>query len=104
MTFQVSGNTVRKLEEVTVEAPVVNTLQFKSKKEALSQPVIYVFCPEGHAKLIGTIVDDYSFDIVVNDYSITDFSKKVVCICYKVFITNFVWKCLLSFMNRAHIS
>lgn len=79
MAFEVSGNTVRKLEEVTVEAPVINTLQFKSKKEALAQSVIYVFCPEGQAKLIGSIVDDYSFDIVVNDYSITDFSKKVIC-------------------------
>ena len=52
---------------------------FKSKKEVLSQDKIYVYCPPELAKTIGIIVDDYSFDIIVNDYSVTDFTKKVVC-------------------------
>jgi len=80
------GNAVRKLEEVTSEQvmlevnqipPVVE--QFKSKKEAILQPVIYVYCPEGVESTIGRIVDDYTFDIVINDYSLTDLSNKVIC-------------------------
>lgn len=80
------GNAVRKLEEVTSEQvmlevnqmpPVVE--QFKSKKEAISQPVIYVYCPEGYESTIGRIVDDYTFDIIINDYSLTDLGNKVIC-------------------------
>ncbi|MEI8605392.1 sugar transferase [Pseudoalteromonas sp. B160] len=52
---------------------------FKSKSEALKQNVIYVFCPDECAENIGAIIDDYSFDIVINDYSIVDFTNKVVC-------------------------
>ncbi|WP_370317370.1 exopolysaccharide biosynthesis polyprenyl glycosylphosphotransferase [Pseudoalteromonas sp.] len=52
---------------------------FKSKKEVLSQDRIYVYCPPELAKSIGIVVEDYSFDIVVNDYTVTDFTKKVVC-------------------------
>ena len=52
---------------------------FKSKKEVLSQGTIFVYCPPEFAITIGQVVEDYSFDIVVNDYSITDFTKKVVC-------------------------
>ena len=52
---------------------------FKSKREVLSQDIVYVYCPPELAKNIGVIVDDYSFDIVVNDYSVTDFTKKVIC-------------------------
>ncbi len=53
--------------------------RFKSVKEAQIQDAIYVYCPENDALKIGRIVDDYSFDIIINDYSITDFSKKVIC-------------------------
>ena len=52
------------------------TESFKSKSEALKQSVIYVFCPEECASNIGEIIDDYSFDIIINDYRITDFTKK----------------------------
>ncbi|WP_371319683.1 MULTISPECIES: exopolysaccharide biosynthesis polyprenyl glycosylphosphotransferase [Pseudoalteromonas] len=52
---------------------------FKSKKEVLSQDRIYVYCPPELANSIGIIVEDYSFDIVVNDYTVTDFTKKVIC-------------------------
>ncbi|AXQ99051.1 exopolysaccharide biosynthesis polyprenyl glycosylphosphotransferase [Pseudoalteromonas piscicida] len=52
---------------------------FKSRKEVLSQKDIYVYCPEGVADVIGTIVEDYSFDMIVNEYDVRDFSKKVVC-------------------------
>jgi len=55
------------------------TNRFKSKSEALKQKIIYVYCPTGMEKTLGQIVDDYSFDMVVNDYTITDLNKKVVC-------------------------
>ncbi len=55
------------------------TNRFKSRSEALKQKVIYVYCPKGMENTIGQIVDDYSFDMVVNDYTITDLNKKVVC-------------------------
>lgn len=53
--------------------------RFKSKKQVLNQSIIYVYCPEDRELEIGEIVDDYSFDMVVNDYSIIDLSCKVIC-------------------------
>jgi exopolysaccharide biosynthesis polyprenyl glycosylphosphotransferase len=53
--------------------------RFKSKRHVLKQKVIYVFCPKDREKEIGQIIDDYSFDIIVNDYSIDDLSYKVIC-------------------------
>ncbi|MDN3401222.1 exopolysaccharide biosynthesis polyprenyl glycosylphosphotransferase [Pseudoalteromonas sp. APC 3213] len=55
------------------------TKSFKSKKEALRQNIIYVFCPVDSADRIGAIIDDYSFDIVINDYDLTDLTNKVIC-------------------------
>lgn len=53
--------------------------RFKSKQQVLKQQLIYVYCPKDREYDIGKIVDDYSFDMVVNDYSITDLSYKVIC-------------------------
>lgn len=53
--------------------------RFKSKRQVLTQEVIYVYCPKDRELEIGEIVDDYSFDMVVNDYSIKDLSCKVIC-------------------------
>lgn len=53
--------------------------RFKSKKQVLKQGVIYVYCPEDREVDIGLIIEDYSFDIVVNDYSLSDLSFKVIC-------------------------
>lgn len=53
--------------------------RFKSKNQVLSQKHIYVYCPEERELEIGEIVDDYSFDMIVNDYSINDLSCKVIC-------------------------
>lgn len=52
---------------------------FKSKSEAYKQGVIYVFCPLESSKIIESNINDYSFDIVFNDYSIKDFTQKIVC-------------------------
>lgn len=55
------------------------TKRFKSKRQVLTQEVIYVYCPKDRELEIGEIIDDYSFDMIVNDYSITDLSCKVIC-------------------------
>ena len=52
---------------------------FKSKKVLLNQPIIYVYCPKQWELQLGQIIDDCSFDIIVNDYSIKDFNNKVIC-------------------------
>jgi exopolysaccharide biosynthesis polyprenyl glycosylphosphotransferase len=53
--------------------------RFKSRSEALKQTIIYVYCPVGMEHTIGQVIDDYSFDLVINDYSITNLNKKVIC-------------------------
>lgn len=63
----------------STEQVFVTENSFKSKSEALKQSVIYVYCPKECAEKIGSIIDDYSFDIVINDYTIVDFTNKVVC-------------------------
>ena len=55
------------------------TKRFKSKRQVLTQTKIYVYCPVERELQIGEIIDDYSFDMIVNDYSITDLSCKVIC-------------------------
>lgn len=55
------------------------TNRFKSKKQVLTQQLIYVYCPQGRELEIGEIIDDYSFDMIINDYTITDLSCKVIC-------------------------
>lgn len=69
-------SSVSKSEELE---PIFITNSFKSKSEALKQNAIYVFCPPGCVEQIGSVIDDYSFDIIMNDYSINDFTNKVVC-------------------------
>lgn len=53
--------------------------RFSSKKEVLTQKVIYVYCPRDRELEIGAIIDDYSFDIVLNDYEIVELDGKVIC-------------------------
>ncbi|MBH0042084.1 MULTISPECIES: exopolysaccharide biosynthesis polyprenyl glycosylphosphotransferase [unclassified Pseudoalteromonas] len=55
------------------------TKSFKSKKEALKQNIIYVFCPDECVSNITEIINEHSFDLVINDYSIIDFTEKVIC-------------------------
>ena len=67
------------VSNLDVMEPVFITNGFLSKSEALEQSIIYVFCPPESEKKIGSIINDYSFDIVINDYSNYDFTQKVVC-------------------------
>ncbi|SUI75490.1 exopolysaccharide biosynthesis polyprenyl glycosylphosphotransferase [Shewanella morhuae] len=41
--------------------------------------MIYLYCPEGLELNIGQIIQDYSFDIIVNDYSLDSYDEKVIC-------------------------
>ncbi|MEM5481100.1 exopolysaccharide biosynthesis polyprenyl glycosylphosphotransferase [Pseudoalteromonas fuliginea] len=82
MSLKISKPIIKKEPPVSsfdILEPIFITESFISKSEALKQNIIYVFCPEERADKIATIIDDYSFDIVINDYTINDFSKKVVC-------------------------
>lgn len=53
--------------------------RFATKREALKKQVIYVYCPKENEFDIGVIVEDYSFDMIINDYDIQDLSNKVIC-------------------------
>ncbi|QYJ83762.1 sugar transferase [Shewanella aegiceratis] len=53
--------------------------RFKSKSQVLKQSVIYVYCPDDLVLEVGSIIDDYSFDIIINDYSIDEIHSKVIC-------------------------
>jgi exopolysaccharide biosynthesis polyprenyl glycosylphosphotransferase len=57
----------------------VRISHFKSKSQVLKQKIIYIYCPEKRELEIGRIIDDYSFDIVVNDYDIKNLGSKVIC-------------------------
>ena len=86
-------SSVSKSDEI---APFFITNSFKSKSEALKQNIIYVFCPPECTKEIGSIIDDYSFDIIMNDYSISDFTNKVVCHYQSAHLTKAQRKFLVS--------
>lgn len=53
--------------------------QFESKNQVLKQSIIFVFCPEECIYEIEQIVEDLDIEVVINDYSISDLSYKVVC-------------------------
>lgn len=61
------------------KATFFSNKRFKSKKEANRQKRIYIYCPLESMSNIIDITGDYSFDIIINDYSVTDFSKKIIC-------------------------
>lgn len=65
-----------------INAPLLSVgrvQRFKSKKQVLKQKVIYLYCPIDREIEIGSIIDDYSFDIIVNDYNIQEVNGKVIC-------------------------
>lgn len=67
------------VEHEQLKETKIVTKRFKSKKQVLTQKVIYVYCPQNRELEIGEIIDDYSFDMIVNDYTIADLSCKVIC-------------------------
>ena len=76
MDFMVDRSIENEELKVSSKGPVN---RIKSKGKALTQKVIYVYCPQDRELEIGKIVQDYSFDIVVNDYSLDSYDKKVIC-------------------------
>lgn len=53
--------------------------RIRSEGKALTQKVIYLYCPESLELEIIKITQDYSFDIIVNDYSLGNYDEKVIC-------------------------
>lgn len=53
--------------------------RIRSEGKALTQKVIYLYCPESLELDIIKIIQDYSFDIIVNDYSLENYDEKVIC-------------------------
>lgn len=84
------------IDKTEVLEPVFITNSFKSKSQALKQNIIYVFCPPECVEEIGSIIEDYSFDIIMNDYSINDFTNKVVCHYQSAHLTKIQRKFLVS--------
>lgn len=52
---------------------------FRSVKDGLKQKVVYVYCPDYNEAEIKNIASEYPFEIEINDYTINNFSKKIVC-------------------------
>lgn len=50
-----------------------------SVSQALKKKVIYVYCPEEKSEEVLSIINNYDFEIVLNDYDISDYSNKVIC-------------------------
>ncbi|WP_373317227.1 exopolysaccharide biosynthesis polyprenyl glycosylphosphotransferase [Shewanella sairae] len=50
-----------------------------SKGSALTQKVIYVYCPSERESEIKQIVESYPFETIVNDYALNTYEKKVIC-------------------------
>lgn len=76
MDFMLERSTENKELKVNFIRPVN---RIKSKGKALTKKLIYVYCPSEKELEIGKIVADYSFDIVINDYSIDSYDEKVIC-------------------------
>ncbi|MGB0833775.1 MAG: sugar transferase [Psychrobium sp.] len=53
--------------------------QFSSSNEALYQTEVYIYCPLSNVQEIETVAKNYDFSVILNDYSVTDFSKKIIC-------------------------
>ncbi|CAM4285389.1 exopolysaccharide biosynthesis polyprenyl glycosylphosphotransferase [Pseudoalteromonas ostreae] len=53
--------------------------RFRSRKHVLSKSVIYVYCPSEKEKKIKELSKKYLFDVVLNDYTIRDLTRKVIC-------------------------
>ncbi|MGY8836789.1 MAG: exopolysaccharide biosynthesis polyprenyl glycosylphosphotransferase [Enterobacterales bacterium] len=53
--------------------------RFKSNKQVLKQQRIYVYCPQYREGEIKSIINKYGFEAILNDYSVKNFSLKVIC-------------------------
>lgn len=60
-------------------SPINGKDRFKSKKQAAKNNEVYIYCPEDKVVTIESLVKNYDFELIINDYSISDFSQKVIC-------------------------
>ncbi|WP_442792531.1 sugar transferase [Pseudoalteromonas sp. T1lg48] len=52
---------------------------FMSTRQAKSVQKIYIYCPEDYIEKIRDCIGNYDFTLIFNDYSVTDYSDKVIC-------------------------
>nr|WP_105188632.1 exopolysaccharide biosynthesis polyprenyl glycosylphosphotransferase [Pseudoalteromonas sp. T1lg48] len=50
-----------------------------STRQAKSVQKIYIYCPEDYIEKIRDCIGNYDFTLIFNDYSVTDYSDKVIC-------------------------
>ncbi len=53
--------------------------RFRSRKQVLNKSMIYVYCPKNKEQKIRELSKKYPFEVIVNDYSIRDLTRKVIC-------------------------
>ncbi|WP_244958516.1 sugar transferase [Pseudoalteromonas fuliginea] len=52
---------------------------FRSRSQTLKQNKIYLYCPDSVINEVKKCTESYDFEIVINNYNLISFSKKVVC-------------------------
>lgn len=52
---------------------------FRSRGQTLKQKKIYLYCPDSVINEVKKCAESYDFEIIINNYSLVSFSKKVVC-------------------------
>jgi len=52
---------------------------FRSRKQALKEETIYLYCPESAVEEILDCKKDYDFDVKINDYNVQAIGRKVIC-------------------------
>lgn len=65
--------------------------RFRSRKQTLNQKVVFVYCPESEMEKILSIAKNCDFKVIINDFSLKDLSRKVIC-HYKSGALNFEQK------------
>ncbi|BDF95582.1 sugar transferase [Pseudoalteromonas sp. KAN5] len=53
--------------------------RFRSRNQVLKQSVIYIYCPPDKQEEIYKLSKAYPFEVIINDYSIRDLTRTVIC-------------------------
>lgn len=53
--------------------------RFRSRNQVLKNSIIYIYCPPEKKDDIYKLSEAYPFEVVINDYSIRDLTRKVIC-------------------------
>ncbi|WP_084644044.1 exopolysaccharide biosynthesis polyprenyl glycosylphosphotransferase [Ferrimonas futtsuensis] len=68
-----------KLDDELTLSFSAKTKKHLTKRDAKFSRVIYVYCPNQEVEKIKAIAEKYDFQVVLNDYSLTTVSDKVIC-------------------------